>query len=142
MSGLRLTWRDADDFGVWAQAGNLLLNAWCLRDTSGADGYCWNVLAQNVDNNASEDFNTVASIDTPVGAGLATMLDAQLAAESAAVDLLCSALAAFGGEAPSAARITRCGDAGIRVDTYHAMTDDDCRRLAIALLAATRRDVK
>lgn len=79
--------------------------------------------------------------------------EAQAAAEAAAVDLLCSALAAFGAGDSRDFTVTRDRYASLpdlflaqdkrgRGHPFFAMTDDECRRLAIALLAATRRDVK
>lgn len=124
----RLEWTDAPDFGVQAKAGVLLLNAWPLSHTTGGPGFCWNVLAQNIDGNTSEDFNTVATIDTPIGQGLPTLADAQAAAEEAALSLLVEALAVLAPASDS--------DGYAAGEFVRAAGADRCMGRGVALLCA------
>lgn len=117
----RLTWRKSEhgDY-LFAKAGGLEL----IASKAYGGGFGWWV---------------TGSVDTPIAD---TLLAAQLAAEAAALTLLCDAVASFGVESPAAvihfASASGMWMTGCEPQVYAKAYPADARRLACALLAAAR----
>lgn len=143
-SELKLEWRvvPAMDEQVWvADFGAFRAEVWW----SGI-GWPWQVGRPS---SRHDGIDGVLTREVRIVESTTTLLAAQLAAESAARDLLCGALAAFAGESRDFTvirdRYAACPDAYLARDNrrghaFFAMSKDEMRTLALALLKASEEE--